>query len=195
MAGEIGWASLDAIGAAARGCIRCPLAETRTQVVFGSGRSDARLVVVGEAPGQTEDRVGRPFVGPAGQQLRALLADGGVTVADTYLMNVVLCHPLGKGGNGDRTPTNEEIEECHSWLDAQLVVVRPRVILAVGATAAQRLLDSGAPLRSLRGRAHRTAHGWVIATYHPSAFNRTPGRRTAFVSDVQLAIATLNEGS
>lgn len=194
MEGDSRWASLEAIGAAARACTRCPLAGTRTQVVFGSGRSDARLVVVGEAPGQTEDREGRPFVGPAGQQLRALLQDAGLDLADAYLTNVVLCHPPGEDGKGDRTPANDEIEACRSWLDVQLDAVLPRVILAVGVTAAQRLLDSGATLRALRGRAHESMHGWVVATYHPSAFNRARGRRMAFVSDVQLAIATLNEG-
>ncbi|HYK94346.1 MAG TPA: uracil-DNA glycosylase [Candidatus Dormibacteraeota bacterium] len=191
MAGDSQWAELDAVGAAARACVRCPLAATRTQVVFGTGRADANLVVVGEAPGQAEDRAGRPFVGSAGRQLRALLADAGLNVAVAYLTNVVLCHPPGAGGRADRTPVRAEIDACRAWLEAQLNVVRPRLILAVGVTAAQRLLDSSATLGSLRGRAHETAHGPVIATYHPSAFNRVPGRRTAFMEDVQRAIATL----
>lgn len=195
MAGDSRWASLEDVGAAARVCVRCPLAETRAQVVFGEGRADASLVVVGEAPGRTEDREGRPFVGLAGRQLRTLLAAAGVSLADAYLTNVVLCHPPGEDGNGDRTPANQEIEACRSWLDAQLEVVRPLVTLAVGATAAHRLLDSQVPLRDLRGRVHRLEHGSVVATYHPSAFNRVPSRRAAFVADLELAIATLDERS
>jgi DNA polymerase len=188
------WASLASLGTAARACVRCPLSLTRTQVVFGDGPVSAPLVVVGEAPGQSEDRDGRPFVGVAGKRLRLLLEDSGLDLTGVYLTNTVLCHPPGRGSHPDRQPHADEVEACRSWLDEQLALVSPRVILAVGRTAAHRLLDSGAPLRELRGIAHRAANAWVVATYHPSALNWAPSRADEFRDDVSLAIALMKRG-
>lgn len=161
-----GWEDLRSL---ALGCVRCRLCETRTQVVFGEGSTDAELVVVGEAPGADEDRTGRPFIGRAGKLLDRLLASVGFERDQVYICNVIKCRPPG-----NRNPQPDEVATCSPYLRRQIELVGPRAILAVGAFAAQTLLETDAPIGRLRGGRH-TAHGVpLVATYHPAALLRNP---------------------
>jgi DNA polymerase len=132
---------LAALGEEASGCVRCPLALSRTQVVFGSGNPDADLMIVGEAPGRAEDEQGQPFLGSAGKALDALLGEIQIRREDVYVANVVMCRPISdRRPATDRRPRALEISACAPYLDAQIRLVRPRVIVTLGATPAKRLL-------------------------------------------------------
>ena len=139
--------TLAAVAAAAHDCTLCKLADGRTQVVFGVGREDADLMFVGEGPGQQEDRQGEPFVGRAGQLLTQLIEGIGLTRADVYIANVVKCRPPG-----NRDPEPVEIDACAPWLDRQLELIRPRVIVTLGNFATKLLLDTKEGITKLRGR-------------------------------------------
>lgn len=163
-------------------CTRCRLAETRTQVVFSDGAVDARVVVVGEAPGANEDATGLPFVGAAGQFLDLLLATVDLSRKDTvYICNVLKCRPPG-----NRNPLPDEIEACTPWLKQQLELVSPGALLAVGTFAAQALTGKHKPLGRLRGTVHAYQGLPVVVTYHPAALLRNPGWTRAFWDDLQL---------
>jgi uracil-DNA glycosylase family 4 len=167
---------------AALACTRCRLAETRTQVVFSDGAVDARLVVVGEAPGANEDATGLPFVGAAGQFLDLLLATVDLSRKDTvYICNVLKCRPPG-----NRNPLPDEIEACTPWLKRQLELVSPRALLAVGTFAAQALTGKQQTLGRLRGTVHAYQGLPVVVTYHPAALLRNAGWTRAFWDDLQL---------
>jgi uracil-DNA glycosylase family 4 len=158
--------ALAALAAQAAGCRRCALAEGRTQVVFGVGSPEARLVLVGEGPGREEDLRGEPFVGRSGQLLDALLRQElGLDRHQCYIANVVKCRPPG-----NRDPRPEEIAACRPYLDGQLAAIGPAVIVTLGKFATQVLLDSSEGIRRLRGRVHPGPRGaWVVPTYHPAA--------------------------
>jgi uracil-DNA glycosylase family 4 len=191
-----GWASLESLRTEALVCRRCRLAATRTQVVFGEGDPDARLVIVGEAPGGEEDREGRPFVGRAGRQLQALLADAGLGGIEAYFTNAVLCHPPGSGSAADRAPLRDEIGACAPYLRAQLDLTKPRAVLVLGRTAARAVLGRpAATLEEMRGRVHETRGMKVVATYHPSpsGLNRDPGRRAALLRDLRDLASLLGD--
>lgn len=161
---------LAGLRAAALGCPRCRLAETRRRVAFGEGNEQPELVVVGEAPGAEEDRAGRPFVGKAGRLLDLLLASAGFRRETVYICNVLKCRPPG-----NRNPEPDEIEACSPYLRRQLELLAPRVILTVGTFSSQTLLGSRAPINQLRGRVHRYGEVPLIPTYHPAALLRNPG--------------------
>ena len=175
---------LGELRAEAIACTRCPLSEKRRQVVFGYGKLDAGLMIVGEAPGVDEDAQGRPFVGRAGKALDALMAEAGIDWHDAYVMNVVMCRPPG-----NRRPRVDEIAACAPYLDAQIRLVRPRVVLALGATATQRLLGRGVTVTASRGIPRPRGDAVVIPTFHPSpsALNRVAGRRAMVSADFRLA--------
>lgn len=162
--------TLEELGAVASGCVACRLSETRTQVVFSDGSPDARLVVVGEAPGADEDRVGRPFVGRAGKLLDQLLLSIGFPREAVYICNVIKCRPPG-----NRNPHPDEVKTCSPYLRGQLDHVAPRAILAVGGFAAQTLLESTEPIGRLRGSVHEYRGLPLVPTYHPAALLRNPG--------------------
>ncbi len=155
---------LEVLAERVAGCTRCPaLASTRTQTVFGVGKIDPDLCVVGEAPGADEDAQGEPFVGPAGQMLTRILAACGLRREDVYICNIIKCRPPR-----NRTPEAEEAHNCREYLERQLELVRPRFICAFGGTAAKYLLDTTRSIGSLRGQVH-DYHGIpVVCTYHPS---------------------------
>ncbi|NDY42347.1 uracil-DNA glycosylase [Dissulfurirhabdus thermomarina] len=153
-------------------CRRCPLHQSRRHLVFGHGAEDATFMVVGEAPGQEEDRRGLPFVGAAGELLTKMLRAIGFGRDAVYIANVLKCRPPG-----NRTPEPAEIARCLPFLHAQIRVVRPRCILALGRVAAQALTGSNAPIRDLRGRIHRLGDADLVATYHPSYLLRLSGER------------------
>jgi len=170
--------TLTQIASVAAGCDLCKLAPGRTQVVFGVGRSDADLLFVGEGPGEQEDLKGEPFVGRAGQLLTQLIEGIGLTRDDVYIANVVKCRPPG-----NRDPQPDEIEACAPWLDRQLELIRPWVIVTLGNFATKLLLDTKEGITKLRGREFPFSRAGVDATllptFHPSAVLRSGGKALA----------------
>jgi DNA polymerase len=152
-------------------CTRCALHATRTQTVFGVGRRDAALMVIGEAPGAEEDRQGEPFVGPAGQLLNAMLRAIKLERQDVYIANILKCRPPN-----NRDPKPEEASTCTPYLNRQIELLRPRVILALGRVAGQWLLQSELPIGRLRGQVSRYGDAEVplVVTYHPAYLLRSP---------------------
>jgi DNA polymerase len=166
---------LDELKAAAAGCTACPLHERGTQTVFGEGRPGARVMLVGEQPGDQEDLKGRPFVGPAGQLLDWALEKAGIDRKEAYVTNVVKHFkwvPRGKRRIHSK-PSSMEIKACLPWLEAELEVVRPEVIVLLGATAAQALLGAGFRVTRERGNfVPSNLAPYVMATVHPSSLLR-----------------------
>lgn len=163
-------------------CTRCRLAEGRTQVVFSDGNPEARVMVVGEAPGANEDRTGLPFVGRAGRLLDLLLAAVGLSREDSvYICNVLKCRPPG-----NRDPRSDEIESCAPWLHRQIELVRPEVILAVGTFAGRLLTERDMALGRLRGQVYTYRGTPLVVTYHPAALLRNARWTRAAWSDLQL---------
>ena len=155
--------------AAVSACTKCGLAKTRTQTVFGVGDENADWMLIGEAPGAEEDRLGDPFVGQAGKLLDNMLAAIGLSRRENvYIANVLKCRPPG-----NRNPTPEEVEKCTPHLLQQIELIKPKLILAMGRFAAQTLLKSDASIASLRGRVHSYAGVPLIVTYHPAYLLRT----------------------
>jgi DNA polymerase len=170
--------------AAAAGCRRCPLYESATRTVFGEGPKQAELMLVGEQPGDQEDLAGRPFVGPAGQVLDAALAEAGIERSRVYVTNAVKHFKFAPRGKRriHQKPNAGEISACRFWLNLERELVRPRVIVAMGATALASLLGKSASIGSLRGRPVPLAAGvpmWV--TVHPSFLLRMPDRERAAI--------------
>ncbi|MDQ4090869.1 MAG: uracil-DNA glycosylase [Actinomycetota bacterium] len=155
----------------AKGCTRCPLAHTRTQVVFGVGNPSADLMFVGEAPGQQEDLQGEPFVGRSGQLLdRMVLEEMGLTREQFYIANTVKCRPPG-----NRDPQPLEIKACNPWLEAQVDLIDPKVVVTLGNFAAKLLLGTTDGITKLRGRAYPYRRGVLVPTFHPAAVLRGAG--------------------
>lgn len=186
---DTAWPDLDALNEAVRACTACALCHGRRQAVPGVGHPQARWMVVGEAPGEQEDQHGEPFVGPSGQLLDAMLAAVGRTRhPDTpdkqvYIVNTIKCRPPG-----NRNPTGDELAACAPYLQRQLALVKPRVVLALGRFAAQSLLGSDEPIGRLRGRVHALADGTpVIVSYHPSYLLRQPLEKAKAWADLCLA--------
>jgi uracil-DNA glycosylase len=164
-------------------CTRCPLHQTRTQGVFGVGPERVDWLVIGEAPGAEEDRRGEPFVGAAGQLLDAMLRAIGLDrKSNVYIANVLKSRPPG-----NRDPKPEEVAACLPYLEAQIELLRPKLMLAVGRIAAQSLLATDAPLGLLRGQVHRFADTPLIVTYHPAYLLRTPAEKRKAWEDLKFA--------
>jgi uracil-DNA glycosylase len=180
----------DALRDVALGCTRCGLAESRTQVVFADGAPDARLMVVGEAPGANEDETGLPFVGAAGKFLDLLLATVDLSREESvYICNVLKCRPPG-----NRNPEPREIETCSPYLLKQIEIVRPRAILAVGSFSAQLLTGRDkTALGKLRGEVHSYQGVPLVVTYHPAALLRNANWTRAFWDDLQLLRDVMDE--
>ena len=196
--------SLTAFREAAAGCRACPLYKLGTQTVFGEGSSHARAILVGEQPGHEEDLAGRPFVGPAGRLLDRALADAGVARRDTYVTNAVKHFkwtPKGKRRLHQR-PSAGEIEACRPWLAAELALIKPDVLVCLGATAAQALLGRSFRVTQQRGQLLSTEHArYALATVHPSSIlrSRTPDEReqayARFVADLRVVARLLAAGA
>jgi uracil-DNA glycosylase family 4 len=182
----------DTLAGLARSCVACPeLAATRQHVVIGdvpaSGRP--RFVLVGEAPGATEDETGRPFVGKSGALLDQLLAEVGLDRAQAAVLNIVKCRPPG-----NRTPKAPEVARCSGWLRRQLELLDARVVVALGLSSAKWFLGPRTVLGQVRGRPHEVDGRAVWATYHPSAairFGPNGAPRAALLADLQAVAATL----
>jgi DNA polymerase len=167
-------------------CTRCPLHKGRNKLVFGDGSPAARLMFVGEGPGADEDAQGLPFVGKAGQLLNNMIAAMGLRREEVYIANVVKCRPPG-----NRVPEQEEGATCTPFLFRQIDVIRPQVLVALGATAATWLLGARQPLAGLRGRVHAFRGAQLIATYHPAYLLRDPRQKKEAWADLQIAMREL----
>ena len=167
-------------------CTRCALHKGRNKLVFGDGSPTARLMFVGEGPGADEDAQGLPFVGKAGQLLNNMIGAMGLDRGQVYICNVVKCRPPG-----NRTPEPEEANTCSPFLFQQIDVVRPQVIVALGATAATYLLGQRQPLAGLRGRVHAFRGMQLIVTYHPAYLLRDPRQKKEAWADLQIAMKEL----
>ena len=171
---------LERVAAEAATCTRCRLSQSRTQVVFGQGDPRADLMFVGEAPGFHEDRQGVPFVGPSGQLLNRLLEGIGLRRQDVYTCNVVKSRPPQ-----NRDPLPDEILACRPWLDAQVRLVDPRVVVTLGNFAAKTLLETTTGITRLRGRTYPFQGRVLLPTFHPAAALHAQGRRTAGPSPLE----------
>lgn len=167
-------------------CTRCALHTGRNKLVFADGDPNARLMFVGEGPGADEDAQGLPFVGRAGQLLNNMIVAMGLQRELVYICNVVKCRPPG-----NRTPEPEEANTCTPFLFKQIDVVRPQVIVALGATAATYLLGHRQPLAGLRGRVHAFRGTQLIVTYHPAFLLRDPRQKKEAWADLQIAMKEL----
>lgn len=198
-------ADLAGLAAAARACQGCELYGPATQTVFGAGPADARIVLVGEQPGDQEDRMGKPFVGPAGRLLLRAVSEAGIDPAQVYRTNAVKHFRFTQAGPGKRrlhqTPDLVHLVACQPWLDAELALLDPAVVVVLGATAARVLLGPSFRVSRQRGvllpwtRAGGGGDGaWVLATLHPSAVLRADDREGAYrglVADLSVAAAAL----
>jgi DNA polymerase len=167
-------------------CTRCALHKGRNKIVFADGDPNARLMFVGEGPGADEDAQGLPFVGRAGQLLNNMIAAMGLKREQVYIANVVKCRPPG-----NRTPEPDEANTCSPFLFRQIDVVRPQVLVALGATAATYLLGHRQPLAGLRGRVHAFRGMQLIVTYHPAFLLRDPRQKKEAWADLQIAMKEL----
>jgi DNA polymerase len=166
------------------GCTRCTLSATRTQTVFGAGFAHADWLIVGEAPGAEEDRQGEPFVGRAGQLLNSMLRAIGLAREQVFIANVLKCRPPG-----NRDPAPQEIAECLPYLERQIALIKPKIMLAVGRIAAQALLHTEVPLGRLRQQVHAFGATGVplVVTYHPAYLLRTPADKRKAWEDLKFA--------
>jgi uracil-DNA glycosylase family 4 len=177
---------LEVLQASMVGCEKCKLHRGRTTIVFGSGNPKARLMFVGEGPGEQEDLQGLPFVGPAGQLLTKMITAMGLTRDDVYIANVVKCRPPF-----NRNPEPDEIGECSPFLLKQIEFINPEIIVALGGVAAKSLLKTEERIGRLRGSVHNFLGRKLIATFHPSYLLRNPAEKKAAWSDLQFVMKEL----
>ena len=177
----LGWEEL---AAAVHACQRCELCKSRTQAVFGVGDRQARLMIVGEAPGAEEDRQGEPFVGRAGKLLTSMIRALGLEREDVFIANVVKCRPPG-----NRDPRPGEAASCRTFLERQVALVNPTLVVAVGRIAAQNLLATETPIAKLRGKVHAFGpQSWpLLVTYHPAYLLRSPSEKRKAWQDLLQA--------
>jgi len=189
-----------ALRSAVAGCTACGLCKTRKQTVFGVGHARAHWMLVGEAPGEQEDREGEPFVGRAGQLLDRMLraldlqrgpsdapgGESGDPARQVYIANVLKCRPPQ-----NRNPLPEEVQRCEPYLRRQVALVQPRIVLALGRFAVQSLLGSDEPIGRLRGRVHRYEGRPLVVSYHPAYLLRNPADKARVWDDLCLARETL----
>jgi DNA polymerase len=180
----------ETLAAEVAGCRACGLCQTRTQTVFGVGNRQADLMLIGEAPGVDEDRAGEPFVGRAGQLLNLMLAAIGLSREQVYIANILKCHPPG-----NRDPSPEEALRCEPFLQRQIALVQPKLLLAVGRVAARTLLGSGTNVGRLRGQWFEfgAAKTPLTVTYHPAYLLRSPGQKAVVWQDLQQVARRLRD--
>jgi uracil-DNA glycosylase len=189
--GEVALLDWETLQRKVAGCTLCGLEKTRTQTVFGVGNRQAEWMVIGEAPGADEDAQGEPFVGRAGQLLNSMLKAIGLERSQVFIANILKCRPPN-----NREPRPEEAAHCTPYLDRQIELVKPRVILAVGRIAAQNLLQTDTPIGRMRGRVYSYGPRQVpvVVTYHPAYLLRSPGEKRKAWADLQFAQEVLNRG-
>ena len=186
---SFGW---EEIRSAVSVCSNCSLHKTRTQTVFGVGDQEADWMIIGEAPGAEEDRRGEPFVGKAGRLLDEMLRAVELDRQSVFIANILKCRPPG-----NRDPSVEEATQCRSYLDRQIELVKPKLILAVGRIAAQNLLGSDAPLGRMRGELYHVGVAKVptVVTYHPAYLLRSPAQKRKAWQDLCMAKNVIQETS
>lgn len=168
------------------GCELCKLCKTRTNIVFGDGNERAKLMFVGEAPGENEDLQGRPFVGRAGQLLEKMIEAMGLSRSEVYIANVVKCRPPE-----NRNPEPDEIESCEPFLHQQIDLIRPEVVVALGKFAAQTLLKTETPVSKLRGQFHEYRGIALMPTFHPAYLLRNPPSKKEAWDDLKQVAGRL----
>ena len=171
-------------------CGRCELAQSRTNTVFGVGNPNADWLIIGEAPGAEEDRRGEPFVGRAGKLLDEMLRAIGQSRDSVFIANILKCRPPN-----NRDPKTAEAAACREYLERQIELVQPRIILAVGRVAAQNLLGSDEPVGRMRGRQHELGGIPLVVTYHPAYLLRSPSQKQKSWNDLCLAMRLAAEYS
>jgi DNA polymerase len=170
------------------GCTRCRLCEQRTQTVFGEGDPDAPIMFIGEGPGENEDRTGRPFVGRAGEKLDEMIAAMGFKRQQVYIANIVKCRPPG-----NREPAPDEVATCTPYLERQIEIIRPKVIVTLGRPAAMHMLQSKISISKIRGNWQMWRGIKLMPTFHPAYIlrNYTPETRAAVWSDLKQVLVEL----
>lgn len=182
---ELNW---DTLQKAVTNCERCALCKTRSHTVFGRGKQTARWLLIGEAPGEQEDRLGEPFVGRAGHLLENMLAAAKLSSEqDVYIANVLKCRPPS-----NRNPATDEIAACQRYLQQQIQLIKPEIIVALGRFAAQTLLSSELSISRLRGKVHDYQGIPLIVSYHPAYLLRNPPDKARAWEDWQLAHQTIS---
>ena len=171
-------------------CTRCELSGSRTNTVFGVGNSEADWLIIGEAPGAEEDRRGEPFVGRAWQQLDQMLFAIGQSRENVFIANILKCRPPD-----NRDPKPAEAAACREYLERQIELIQPKIILAVGKIAAQNLLGTDDPVGRMRGRPHDLGGVPLVVTYHPAYLLRSPSQKQKSWSDLCLAARLVAEGN
>jgi uracil-DNA glycosylase family 4 len=182
-------AQLAALAGTAAGCTHCRLCEGRNKVVFGAGNPDAELMLIGEGPGGEEDRQGLPFVGPAGALLTRIIQAMDLKREDVYIANIVKCRPPG-----NRDPQPDEVAACRGFLEKQIALVQPRIIVALGRVAAQTLLGNETSIGQMRGRWYRVHGVPTMVTYHPAALLRNQALKRPTWEDMQQVRDRLRAG-
>ncbi len=170
------------------GCMKCPLGSTRKNIVFGEGNSEAGILVVGEGPGATEDETGRPFVGRSGKLLDKILASIDLNRENLFIANIVKCRPPN-----NRAPSSSESEICSKFLEQQIEIMKPGVIIALGASAARTLLNTRTGIGLLRGEFHSYMDTPVLVTYHPAALLRSPALKRPVWEDMKRLKSFMGE--
>ncbi|HZR06107.1 MAG TPA: uracil-DNA glycosylase [Candidatus Udaeobacter sp.] len=188
---------LASIGERVCGCTKCAhLVSSRTQTVFGVGNPEAEIMFIGEAPGADEDRQGEPFVGRAGQLLTKIIKAMGFAREDVYIANILKCRPdMPPGSFGNRAPTPAEMQMCRPYLIEQIDIIQPKVLVALGAVAAEGLLGARGAMRELRGRWHSYNRTPLMITYHPAYLlrNQSPSEKRKVWEDMLQVLERLEK--
>jgi uracil-DNA glycosylase family 4 len=181
----LGWEELEAL---CRTCSKCRLCESRNNVVFGKGSRTACLMFVGEGPGRDEDAIGMPFVGKAGQLLDRILEAAGIDAKEVYIGNIVKCRPPN-----NRIPAPDEARACLPYLRNQVYLIKPKIIVCLGATAAKYIIDENIRITRDRGKWYGRKGYWLMATYHPAALLRDEAKKRPAWDDFKGIRAKLAE--
>ena len=181
--------SLDELKQTVSDCSKCDLHRSRTQTVFGTGHPAAKWLIVGEAPGADEDRLGEPFVGRAGQLLTSMLRAMGLAREEVFIANILKCRPPN-----NRDPKANEVEHCSAYLRQQIELIQPKIILVVGRIAAQSLLNVDTPIGKMRGQkfTYQDTDIPVVATYHPAYLLRSPQQKRSAWQDLKFALEVIS---
>lgn len=170
------------------GCMKCELGKTRMNIVVERGNRNASVMFIGEGPGQQEDEKGKPFVGPAGQLLDLLLSGLMFEDKDYYICNIVKCRPPN-----NRTPNDEEAEKCLPFLRNQVALVKPKIIVCLGATALKHIIDKDARITQIRGQWLERKGFWMMPTFHPAALLRDETKKVLMFDDMKKVRLKLDE--
>ncbi|MDR1243684.1 MAG: uracil-DNA glycosylase [Endomicrobium sp.] len=190
---------LDILRQQVKDCKGCPLCKTRLNAVFGEGFENADLMFVGEGPGYDEDHKGEPFIGKAGQLLTKIIEAMGQTRDTVYIANIVKCHPMidpssPEKRENDRPPTPSEMQVCKRYLDMQIDIIKPKIIVTLGASSTKCLLNSEESISRIRGAVQKYNGFKLVPTYHPAALLRNPGLKKFVWEDMKKVIHFLSTG-